>query len=555
MKNLETKDILLLVLVSCLIVSFLGTGNPTRASALSWRSADEAASKIHPAVRDSLAGLQQDDSITVILTLSQQADVSKIHGKDRAERQKNLIQTLKAVASNTQEPIQFLLQNSKQQGRVSKFSSLWIINAFSVTATADVIAELAQDPRIASITPDELEIVPAYGTPEINVAVVQAPALWDMGYTGQGVVIASMDTGVDLNHPDLLTRWRGGTNSWFDPYGQHPTSPIDLNGHGTWTMGAIVGGDAGGTSIGVAAGAQWIAVRIFDDAGNGTATAVHQGYQWLLDPDSNPNTDDAPQVINNSWTLNSAGCNLDFEPDLQALRAAGILPIFAAGNYGPSSNTSRSPANNPSAFPVGNVNDNKAIYSSSSRGPSSCPNWTGPYPRIVAPGVTIRTTDLFGGYYNPTGTSLAAPHVSGALALLLSAFPNLSVEQQQSVLINSAVDLGVAGPDNSYGYGRLDLLAAFGLLTAGATPTNTLTPSPTETATSPGETSTNTFTPSATYTFTPFPTSTWTPTALPSHTNTPTLTSIPPTGTFTITPAPISTKRPTRTLTATSTGP
>ncbi len=555
MTNFKTKDILILMLVSGLIVSIFGTQSAARVNALTWRSADQAASKIHPAVRDSLAGLQQDDSITVILTLGQQADVSKIHGKDRAERQKNLIQTLKSVARNTQEPIQTLLQNRKQQGRVSKFSPLWIINGFSVTATADVIAELAQDPSVASITPDDLEIIPAYATPEINVAVVQAPALWDMGYTGQGIVVASMDTGVDVNHPELLTRWRGGNNSWFDPYGQHPASPIDLNGHGTWTMGVMVGGDAGGTTIGMAPGAQWIAVRIFDDTGGGTATAVHQGYQWLLDPDGNPNTDDAPHVVNNSWTLNSAGCNLDFEPDLQALRAAGILPVFAAGNYGPSSNTSRSPANNPSAFPVGNVNDNKAIYSSSSRGPSSCPDWTGPYPRIVAPGVTIRTTDLFGGYYNPTGTSLAAPHVSGALVLLLSAFPNLSVEQQQSVLINSAVDLGVAGPDNSYGYGRLDLLAAFSLLTAGATPTSTSTSLPSETATSPGATSTNTFTPSATYTFTPLPISTGTPTALPSHTNTPTLTSIPPTSTFTITPAPISTKRPTRTLTATSASP
>jgi subtilisin family serine protease len=339
-------------------------------------------------------------------------------------------------------------------------------------------------------------------------------------------------------------------------------------------MGAMVGGDAGGTTVGVAPGAQWIAVRIFDDAGTGTATAIHQGYQWLLDPDGNPNTDDAPHIINNSWAMSGAGCNLDFEPDLQALRAAGILPIFAAGNYGPSSNTSRSPANNPSAFPVGNVNDTKGIYSSSSRGPSSCAGWTGPYPKIVAPGVTIRTTDRFGGYYNPTGTSLSAPHVAGGLAVLLSVFPDLSVEHQESVLISSAVDLGIPGPDNSYGYGRLDLLAAYNLLTVGTPPTATLTPLPAETATETftltptllaTATNTETLLPTPTSTFTSLPTITQTPTVLPSATNTPTssptpsLTTIPPTNTFTNTPTRtptrIATKRPRHTLIATSTGP
>ena len=115
----------------------------------------------------------------------------------------------------------------------------------------------------------------------------------------------------------------------------------------------MVGGSAGGTAIGVAPGAQWISARIFDDGGHSSVTAVHQAYQWLLDPDGNPATDDAPAVVNNSWTFTSLGCHLEFEHDLQALRAAGILPIFAAGNSGPGTSTSLSPGNNPSAFAVG----------------------------------------------------------------------------------------------------------------------------------------------------------------------------------------------------------
>ena len=151
-----------------------------------------------------------------------------------------------------------------------------------------------------------------------------------------------------------------GPNSWFDPYGQHPTTPLDLTGHGTATMGVMVGGDAGGTSIGMAPGATWIAARIFNDSGSGTATAIHAALQWVLDPDGNPATDDAPDVLNNSWAYGSLGCNLAFQLDLQALRATGILPVFAAGNFGPGTSTSVSPANYPESLAVGAV-DNAGV--------------------------------------------------------------------------------------------------------------------------------------------------------------------------------------------------
>jgi len=555
MADVRVKKSLFLITILCLLASFLGEWKPARASTALWKTVDSAPNKIDPALQESLNRLQADEPATVIVTLRQRADLSRINGNNRRERRRNLVRALKLTASSTQGPLRRLLQTRRNQGRVQKFESLWITNGFSVTTTTAVIDELAQNPYVLSITPDDLEIVPAFATPEINITNINAPALWNMGYTGQGIVVANMDSGVDVNHPELSTRWRGGANSWFDPYGQHPTTPTDLNGHGTWTMGTMVGGDAGGTTVGVAPDAQWIAVKIFNDSGGSTATAIHQGFQWLLDPDGNPDTDDAPDVVNNSWTLATSGCNLDFEPDLQSLRAAGILPVFAAGNYGPFSNTSRSPANNPSAFPVGNLNDNNTnIYSTSSRGPSSCSGWTGPYPKIVAPGVTIRTTDLFGGYYNPTGTSLAGPHVAGGLALLLSAYPDLTAAEQENALINSAVDLGtIVGPDNTFGYGRLDLLAAFNSLgtspTTTATPTSTSIPSTaTSTPTNAQVASTSTSTATQTSTFTATATSTSTPANTPTSTTTGTHTSTPiATHTFTSTPTA------TQTATATST--
>ena len=316
------------------------------------------------------------------------------------------------------------------------------------------------------VTLDEAEVTLADATPEPNVALVSAPVLWNQGFRGEGVVVASLDTGVDATHPDLAGSWRGGSNSWFDPYGQHPTTPTDLHGHGTSTMGVIVGGSAGGTAIGVAPGATWIAAKIFNDSGAATTSGIHAAFQWILDPDGNPATADAPDVVNNSWDSSSPGCDYTFQPDLQAIRATGILPIFAAGNGGPSAGTSFSPSNLPEAVAVGAVDDSDLVAASSSRGPASCGGSTDVFPDVVAPGVGIHTAERWGLYTDATGTSMAAPHVTGAIALLLQAFPDTSAADQQAAIEDAAVDLGALGPDDTYGNGRVDASAAYEWLVA-----------------------------------------------------------------------------------------
>ncbi len=521
------KKLIGLILILILAFVLISPSNSVQAgatSAISWRILNPVSIKIDTGLQQTLKAKSANQMTTVIVSLRQQTDLSSFRGEDRLTRNNNVIRALKDTADRTQINLRNLFKNRQRQSLVKNFEPLWIINGFSLTATSAVINELASEPDVFSITPDDIQIVPTFGSPEPNVSYIDAPALWNLGYTGQRVVVASMDSGVDISHPDLATRWRGGTNSWFDPYGQHVSTPVDLSGHGTWTTGVMVGGDAGGTIVGIAPNAQWIGVKIFNDAGSATATAIHLGFQWLLDPDGNPATADAPDVVNNSWTYGAPGCNLEFELDLQSLRSAGILPVFAAGNGGPYANTSYSPANNPSAFSVGAINNTGGAYGLSSRGPSACSGSGLVYPDVVAPGVNIRTTDLYGGYYNVSGTSLSSPHVAGILALLLSAYPNLSANDQEKALEYSAFDLGAVGPDNTYGYGRVDALSAFNWVANAPTFTSTPTQLPATSTPTP-------LPPTATPTALP---PTYTPTQLPP-TNTPT--QLPPT----ITPTAVKT--------------
>ncbi len=573
------KAVSSLLVTALLILGFIPLETARAITASGFQVLPARLEKIDPVLNARLASLQQGEMITVIVQLRQRTNFPNVSNLRRAQRLSRIITALRGTADTTQIPLKAFLRERKRLGTVRDFTSFWIFNGFSVTGTAEAIQQLAAQPSILSVTPDSLDIVPIssgsydFTNPGTNLSLVSAPSLWSMGYTGQGRVVASLDSGVDAAHPDLAARWRGGGDSWFDPYGQHPAYPVDLSGHGTWTMGVMVGGDLSGTSVGIAQGAQWIAARIFDDAGDSTATAIHQAFQWVLDPDGNPSTPDSPDVVNNSWGFSTPGCNLEFELDLQSLRAAGILPVFAAGNSGPFAGTSLSPANNPSAFAVGAINNSSLIYGYSSRGPTTCGGSTGVFPEIVAPGVNIFTTDPGGFYTTATGTSLASPHVAGGLALLLSAFPDLTASQQESALIASAVDLGASGPDDIYGNGRLNLLGAYQALNASPTETPTSSPTftptiglfetPTPTVTdTPVPTFTETALPTATaassptpaYTFTQMPATqpalTSTPTNLPTFTRTPTLTRTPK---ATRTPKPTKTTTPTRTASPTRT--
>jgi bacillopeptidase F len=425
---------------------------------------------VAPELEYALESLDPNEELPVIVHLSRKADLRPFRHQRRPHRRAAILRALRGQAESAQRPLRALLKAR----RARRVRALWAINGLAVTAPAGVVRELARQPGVDLVRYDTKlsapEVAPAaVGAAEWNLSAVRAPELWALGYTGQGVVVASLDTGVDADHPDLAERWRGGANSWYDPNGEHAI-PYDADGHGTQAMGLMVGGSAGGTAIGVAPGAEWIAVKIYNDRGETTLSAIHLGFQWLLDPDGDPDTDDAPDVVNNSWGLraNPGECVGEFQEDVRTLKASGMAVVFPAGNEGPSPETSLSPANYPESLAVGAVDEGLVVAAFSSRGPSACDGAL--YPHLVAPGVAVRTADLtFGGlipdsYAYVSGASFAAPQAAGALALLAGAFPEAQVSGLEQALKDSAADLGPSGPENDYGFGLVDVAAAYELL-------------------------------------------------------------------------------------------
>jgi bacillopeptidase F len=405
--------------------------------------------------------------VDVVVTLADTVPVDSFTDPDKRSRQAALIVALRDKAARTQGDV--IAQLSARGGRDLRV--LWLINAVAARIGAAAATDVASLPGVDEVRLDEVlqapEQISGISAPlEWNLQAIRVRDVWEEGLTGRGVIVGSLDTGVDATHPDLAPSWRGGSNSWYDPYGQHPT-PFDRSGHGTQTLGVIVGGAAGGSAIGVAPGSRWIAGKVFNDAGQGLASRIHLAFQWLLDPDGQSQTPDAADVVNASWGYGPSGaCVTEFEPDIKVLRAAGIPVVFAAGNSGPSPGSSLSPANNPGAVSVGAVNQAATVATFSSRGPSACTGAT--FPTLVAPGVDVRTADLsFGGFpffTTISGTSLAAPHVTGVMALLLGASPNATVEALESAVSRSARDLGLVGVDDDSGHGLLDAEGALRVL-------------------------------------------------------------------------------------------
>ncbi len=391
-------------------------------------------------------------------------------GPPSPERRARLVARLRARAEAAQAALLQRLQEAERVGEAEAIRPLWLPNRIAARITPRRLLTLSRAPGVRWIEEDRFRQWIAALPPKSpedplsapwNLAMIHAPEAWAaFAITGTGVVVANIDTGVDWLHPALQRAYRGydprgfhrHTGNWYDATGTGAAYPVDSNGHGTHTMGLMVG-----EGIGVAPGARWIAVRAFDAQGYALDSWIHAAFQWILAPDGNPAL--APDILNNSWG-NPNGWDTAFAEDLAALQAAGIFAVFSVGNGGPQPNSVASPASLPGAFAVGAVDAEGQVAWFSSRGPSP---WGEIRPHVVAPGVRVRSALPGGTYGELSGTSMAAPHAAGVAALLKAARPDLSPLRIAEILTRTATPLTVTIPNPDSGWGLIHAMEALRL--------------------------------------------------------------------------------------------
>ncbi len=353
--------------------------------------------------------------------------------------------------------------------KTDDLTPLWIINGVALEATTTEIGHIKKLPNVLSAKPSRYQIwvpvdtearpVKSHKGNQWSIVKVKAPEVWnELKIDGTGIVVGHLDTGIDAGHPDLM----GKVLAFKDFTPNAKPAPYDDQGHGTHTAGSI----AGGNGVGVAPGAKLIVAKVFDRKGGAEDTWLLQAMQWVMDPDGIPETNDGPKLVSNSWGSN-ATTDRTFWDAVQAWVAAGIVPVFAAGNNGPSGKVG-TPAGFPHSWAVAATTSSNGIAYFSSVGPSVWDGITLVKPDIAAPGQGVVSCKIGGGYVSNSGTSMACPHVAGVVALMLQANPALTIDQVRSIAESTALDLGAAGKDTKFGAGLIDALACVKKVLEGA---------------------------------------------------------------------------------------
>ncbi len=451
-----------------------------------------------------------DGRTEFLVFLDEQPDLSAAYAiSDWAERGRFVYATLSTNAEESQRDVRSWLDAHN-----IAYRPLWIVNALAVEGSTSEVQSLAQRHDVALLranytaslgAPAEAEPITTTETPTDtahiapqqtdsedetiawNVRKVGADRVWyDFGISGQGITVANNDNGVNFEHPALLQQYRGYSSAgqinhdynWYDPNNAE-VSLENAGDHGTHTMGTIVArgnGTVQQPAYGVAPGARWMTARGCQTVTCRDADLI-EAAQWLLAPtdgnDQNPRPDLRPHIINNSW----AGSEQSdwYMSYVTAWRAAGIFPIFVTGNTtGISCGSVVSPGDYANALSIGSTDREDQISSFSRVGPTGNGSIK---PDLTAPGSNIRSTIAGGnGYGVLQGTSMAAPHVAGTVALLWSANPALigDYDATYDILIETAIPItdmrfndaqyaecpARSVPNNIYGYGRLDTYAA-----------------------------------------------------------------------------------------------
>ncbi len=486
---MKTTRAALVLLGMASLMTPSGAAVPARESGEAWRQ------KVDPWVLEKAAA---EGSVELLLVLDRQADLRSalgLHGKEAKGRY--VYEKLRAMAEATQP-----LVIAELERRGLPYQRFFVVNMIWTRARlADLaplaglagVARLSANPVVALDAPvPELPSSPILAPDACPAAVsagvvhTGAPDLWAQGVDGTGVVLAGADTGYAWDHPALKNAYRGWNGvaashdyNWHDSIhsgggscGADSPFPCDDNNHGTHTLGTMLG-DNGAQIQGMAPGARWIGCRNMNQ-GNGTPATYAECYQFFLAPtdlqNQHPDPAQAPDAINNSWSCPvSEGCTDPnvFKTLVENLRAAGIMVLNSAGNSG----SACSSINNPpgiydALFTVGSTDNFDVIAGSSSRGPVTVDGSGRQKPDVTGPGVQVCST-VPGGYSESfSGTSMATPHVTGLVALLISAQPCLrgEVDAIENYIRHTAVPRTTAQnctipgsqvPNNTYGWGAI----------------------------------------------------------------------------------------------------
>ncbi len=430
-----------------------------------------------------------DSVLSVIVELDRAVDArarrADLLAAGATERRihRSVMEELRGEHGRSQDLFLRRLEQSADRGAVRRVNRFWIANVVVLDAEAGGLDRIAHIPGVRRVSLNRTirlqgSVKKRPGLPSAvdwNIERVGARNLWQQGYTGRGVLVCIIDSGLDVEHPALAGRWRGNNvpgsaAAWFDPY-NFSSSPVDDDvnlgpTHGTSAMGIICGAE-GADTVGVAPGAQWIAANAFEGPfQTSTNEVILECFEWAADPDGDPATVfDVPDIINNSWGTNEVNgsglCEDVFWSAIDAVEALGTAVFFAAGNFGSDPMTIASPASRAASdvntFAVGATTEFDAIAQFSARGPSPCDEMT-IKPEAVAPGqnvVSSRGREAGGGYQYVSGTSFSTPHVSGVAALLRQRSSSSTVDEIKRAILETAADLGDPGEDNTFGRGMI----------------------------------------------------------------------------------------------------
>lgn len=463
MRNLKSRVRIWQASLMVLSLALVAAGFPAGQS--------DPESKIDRVVIDMLTD-SSDGTGPFFVVFGDRTPLAAAHSiQDWDARGRFVVDSLQATAAHSQNGVRGYLQGHKVA-----YVPFWVENKIYIPAgTLDLARELARRSEVAAIIPEQVftlsPLSTAITTQSVgwNISRIGADLVWSAyGNDGKGIVVASVDTGVQYTHPALVGQYRGNlgggafshAGNWYDATNVCGTAPCDDAGHGTHTVGTMVGND-GSSQIGVAPGAKWIACK--GCAGtNCASSALISCAQWIMAPAGDPSK--RPNVVNNSW--GGSGSSPWYQSYVQNWVAAGIFPSFAVGNSGPGCNTAGSPGDYPQSFASGATDANDVIAGYSSRGPSG---FGGIKPDVSAPGVNIYSSVPTNSYAYYSGTSMASPHIAGAVALLWAIRPgylgNISatetlLEKNAKILTTTETCGGIAAgssPNNTYGAGRIDI--------------------------------------------------------------------------------------------------